>query len=198
MVTSAEQGRETRERLMDAAVALIAEHGWGAVTTRMVAERAGLRPGLVHYHFASVNDLLIDASLRMARGLGAGVLDGALALSGPAGIAELLGALTTYTETDPDTRVFSEMLLAATRYERLRDGLGAVLDEFRAAVAAWLRVEGAVPDLEATAVVLVAALDGLILHRLIDPRLGELGVDGPLRRLTGISDDGGGTGGEPE
>ncbi|KZM74732.1 hypothetical protein AWN90_22015 [Nocardia terpenica] len=57
----------------------------------------------------------------MARGLGADGLDGALARPGPAGIAELLGAPTTYTVTDPDTRVFSEMLLAATRYERLRD-----------------------------------------------------------------------------
>jgi len=52
---------------MDAAAELIAERGWGAVTTRMVAERAGLRPGLVHYHFDSVTDLLIDSSLRRRR-----------------------------------------------------------------------------------------------------------------------------------
>ncbi|WP_225729340.1 MULTISPECIES: TetR/AcrR family transcriptional regulator [unclassified Nocardia] len=192
MVTSAEQGRETRDRLMDAAVELIAERGWGAVTTRMLAERAGLRPGLVHYHFNSVNDLLIDAALRMARRLGASVLDGALTQSGAAGVRYLLDAIELYTAADVDTRVFSEMLLAATRYERLQHGLGEVLREFRAAVATWL--DGAVPDPAATAVVLTAALDGLILHRLIDPRLGESGVDGPLRRLTGLSDDGG-TGG---
>ncbi|MGY2060446.1 TetR family transcriptional regulator, partial [Nocardia gipuzkoensis] len=30
---------------MAAAVELIAEYGWGAVTTRMVADRAGLRAG---------------------------------------------------------------------------------------------------------------------------------------------------------
>ncbi|MFD0890429.1 TetR family transcriptional regulator, partial [Streptosporangium algeriense] len=37
---SAERGRATRQRLFDAAVALIGEVGWGGVTTRMVAERA--------------------------------------------------------------------------------------------------------------------------------------------------------------
>ena len=43
--SAAEQGQLTRARLMDAAAELIAERGWGAVTTRIVAERAGLRPG---------------------------------------------------------------------------------------------------------------------------------------------------------
>ncbi|MBF6333057.1 TetR/AcrR family transcriptional regulator [Nocardia transvalensis] len=187
MVTSVEQGRETRERLMEAALELIAERGWGAVTTRMVAERAGLRPGLVHYHFTSVNDLLIDASLWMVRGLGESAATGPLARSGGAGITEVLQMTAALTDTDRDTRVFTEMLLAATRYERLRIGLGEVLREFRAAVAAWLRAEAAVPDAEATAAVLVAAFEGMILHRLIDPDLRELRIDGPLRRLAGLS-----------
>ncbi|PPJ24971.1 hypothetical protein C5E45_24055 [Nocardia nova] len=39
MVTAKEQGHETRARLMDAATELIAERGWGSVTTRLVAER---------------------------------------------------------------------------------------------------------------------------------------------------------------
>ncbi|MBU3061663.1 TetR/AcrR family transcriptional regulator [Nocardia sp. NEAU-G5] len=191
MATSAEQGRETRARLMDAALELIAERGWSAVTTRLVAERAGLRPGLVHYHFSSVNDLLIDASLGMARKLGEGVLGEALAEQGAAGLEFLLATVGAYADATTDTRVFSEMLLAATRYERLRRGLREVLDDFRAAVASWLRDAGTAADPDATAAVLVAALDGLVLHRLIDPRLSELGVDGPLRRLTGFSDDGG-------
>ena len=191
MVTSAEQGRDTRARLMDSALELIAECGWGAVTTRLVAQRAGLRPGLVHYHFTSVNDLLIDASLRMARQLGETVLGGALTQPGSAGLDYLLAAADTYASAETDTRVFSEMLLAATRYDRLQRGLLEVLQEFRAAVTVWLRAAGTVADPEATAAVLVAVLDGLILHRLIDPRLGELRVEGPLRRLIGIRDESG-------
>ncbi|MFR9752365.1 TetR/AcrR family transcriptional regulator [Nocardia sp. 004] len=191
MVTAAEQGRETRARLMDAAVELIADRGWGAVTTRLVADRAGLRPGLVHYHFASVHDLLIDASLRLTREVGAVMLEKILQQPTTAGVDQLLATIATYTGDDMDTRVFSEMFLAATRHERLQEGLAALLREFRTAVTAWLHADGAVTDAEATAAVLLAAFDGLILHRLIDPGVGELGVDGPLCRLTGISETAG-------
>jgi AcrR family transcriptional regulator len=109
MVTAAEQGRGTRARLMDAALESIADHGWGAVTTRMVADRAGLRPGLVHYHFTSVNDLLIDASPRMARQIGNSVVGDALTRPGAAGLEDLLTAAGAYAAADPDTRVFSEI-----------------------------------------------------------------------------------------
>ncbi|HEX3814380.1 MAG TPA: helix-turn-helix domain-containing protein, partial [Mycobacteriales bacterium] len=52
----------TRERLMAAAAELIAELGWGRVTTRAVAERAGLPHGSVSYHFRGKQDLLIESA----------------------------------------------------------------------------------------------------------------------------------------
>lgn len=185
MVTAAEQGRDTRARLMDAAVAMIEERGWGAVTTRMVAERAGVRAGLVHYHFRSVDDLLIDAALRTVRGL-VGSVAGAAMRDPGAGIAALLASVAEFDHAAAENRVFSEILLAATRHDRLRVGLATVLTEFRATLTEWLRTETTVADPEATAVVLVAALDGLVLHRLIDPHIRALDTAGPLRRLTGV------------
>ena len=186
MATSVEQGRATRRRLMDAAVELIAEQGWGAVTTRMVAERAGLRPGLVHYHFPSVTDLLIDASLRLAREEVAQVVRAAVADSGAGGLVTMLDAIASYGADDPATTVFTEMLLAGTRHERMRTGLAEVLRESRIAVADWLRREGKVIDPEACAAVVIAAMDGLVLHQSIDPELRTLGVATPLRRLVGL------------
>src|SRR5918995_244018 len=53
----------TRSRLMTAAVELIAEVGWGRVTTRAVAERAGLPHGSVSYHFRGKQELLTEAAL---------------------------------------------------------------------------------------------------------------------------------------
>lgn len=47
--------------LLDAALAIVAEQGVGAVTVRAVAERAGVSPGTVSYHFASADDLLVRA-----------------------------------------------------------------------------------------------------------------------------------------
>ncbi len=186
MVTAVEQGRDTRARLMDAAIAVIDECGWGAVTTRLVAERAGVRAGLVHYHFRSVDDLLIDAALQKVRRLVDGVARAAAGDPG-GGIAALLASIAVLDEAGGETRVFSEVLLAATRHDRLREGLAAVLTEFRATLTDWLRAESALVDPEATALVLVAALDGLVLHRLIDPHLRTLDAGGALRRLAGTS-----------
>ena len=48
-----------RKALLDAAQALMVEEGYGAVTTRRVAAKAGLKPQLVHYYFESMDDLLL-------------------------------------------------------------------------------------------------------------------------------------------
>lgn len=191
--TSAERGHETRQRLLEAAAKSIVEDGWGAVTTRRVAERAGLRPGLVHYHFSSVDDLLIEAALeamrremeRATETLGAQTDDPA------EGVRAMLDAVSEYTATDPTTVLFSETLLAATRLERLRGRLAALLAEWRRDLAERLRA-AAPPgsplnpdDAEGTALVLGAAIDGLVLHRLIDPSLARIPVAGPLARLAG-------------
>jgi AcrR family transcriptional regulator len=47
------QGEETRERLYDAAIALIAERGFEAATLRDVAARAGVSAGLLYRYFPS-------------------------------------------------------------------------------------------------------------------------------------------------
>jgi AcrR family transcriptional regulator len=44
--------------LLDAAENLLYEVGYAGVTTRAVAEAAGVNPGLVHYYFGSMEELL--------------------------------------------------------------------------------------------------------------------------------------------
>jgi AcrR family transcriptional regulator len=55
-VTEARQKATTA--LMDAAEQLMYEVGYAGVTTRAVAEAAGVRHGLVHYYFGSMEELL--------------------------------------------------------------------------------------------------------------------------------------------
>jgi AcrR family transcriptional regulator len=57
--TSARPGHETEQALLDAAERLLVEAGAGAITTRRVAEEAGVNHGLVHYYFGSVEQLLV-------------------------------------------------------------------------------------------------------------------------------------------
>ncbi|NRQ38762.1 TetR/AcrR family transcriptional regulator [Nonomuraea sp. NN258] len=181
---SAERGQVTRQRLLEAAIALVGEVGWGGVTTRMVAERAGVAPGVVHYHFSSVTSLLITAGV----GFGRVMLDelGTRLAERPGideGVDWLLGELSRYTGTDPASLLVSEMFLASTRLPELRERLEELVTRFRSQVAAWLRARGHRGDSEAAATVFAAAVDGLMMHRALDPRLDLTRLAGPLRAM---------------
>ena len=52
--------------LMDAAERLLFEVGYAGVTTRRVAEEAGVKHGLVHYYFGSMEELLTQTLERLA------------------------------------------------------------------------------------------------------------------------------------
>jgi AcrR family transcriptional regulator len=58
---SAEVAAQGRERLLDAAVRLIAREGIDNVRIARIATEAGVSAGLVHYHFASRDALLEEA-----------------------------------------------------------------------------------------------------------------------------------------
>ncbi len=49
------------EALLDAAERLLAAVGYAGITTRRLAEEAGLNHGLVHYYFGSNENLLVQA-----------------------------------------------------------------------------------------------------------------------------------------
>jgi AcrR family transcriptional regulator len=52
------RGQATRELILGAAREAISEDGYAGTTTRAVAERAGVRLSLVHYHFGGKQHLL--------------------------------------------------------------------------------------------------------------------------------------------
>jgi AcrR family transcriptional regulator len=57
--TQEERSAEARERLIAAAVEVIAEVGYASASTGMIAERAGLSRGAIQHHFASKADLVV-------------------------------------------------------------------------------------------------------------------------------------------
>ncbi|MBI1250646.1 MAG: TetR family transcriptional regulator [Alphaproteobacteria bacterium] len=52
--------RPTREKLLRAALTLVARSGFEAATTAAIAEAAGVAEGTLYRHFASKDDLLIE------------------------------------------------------------------------------------------------------------------------------------------
>lgn len=57
--TQDERSAQTRIRLIEAAIDCIADLGWSATTTPLVAERAGLSRGAQQHHFPTKADLLM-------------------------------------------------------------------------------------------------------------------------------------------
>jgi TetR/AcrR family transcriptional regulator len=55
---------KNRTVLLDAAEQLMLDEGYAAVTSRRVAEKAGLKPQLVHYYFRTMDDLFLEVFRR--------------------------------------------------------------------------------------------------------------------------------------
>lgn len=180
--TAAARGREVRRRLVQAARELVPERGWTAVSTRTVAERAGVAPGLVHYHFASLQALLAEAAIGAVREAVGGVTALLEQAGTPDELVDLLVAgVDRYTGADPTSLLATETYLAATRDVQLRRELAAVLEGFRTEIAGWLHEHG-VPGPDATAAVLAASIDGVLLHRALAPQPADA-VASVLRRI---------------
>lgn len=56
-----DRSRATRQRLLEAAVACLAERGWAGATVSVVAERAGVSRGAAQHHFPTREDLFTAA-----------------------------------------------------------------------------------------------------------------------------------------
>lgn len=58
--------QESRNRILDAVESLMRREGHARVNTRTVALEAGLKPTLVHYHFDTTENLILEAYRRAA------------------------------------------------------------------------------------------------------------------------------------
>ena len=192
MIETARRGpgsRATREKLARAAAELIAEVGWGRVTTRAVAERAGLPHGAVSYHFHGKQERLIEACLEA---FGQAMPFEAFAALGGIGdlIDTILAQLTQGLASNVAlTRLMFEAMREAERDDVLRARLGAMIVEYRAVVVDIVRGDqerGVIPahlSAEGVATLVTSVGDGLLLHALLDPGLEAAGALSVLRAL---------------
>ncbi len=122
----------TRLALLNAARALLIEEGYAAVTSRKVAARAGLKPQLVHYYFATMDDLFI-ALVRHGAELNLERQARALASAQP------LRTLWEFA-ADPAGATFIMELAALSNHRKaIRAELAAYAERFRALQAEALR-----------------------------------------------------------
>lgn len=166
--TTAARGAN-RARLIEAAYAVLAERGYEATSIKAVAQAAGVAPGLIHYYFASKEDLLAavveDAAERYAEEM----RQLRESLPPAQALAAAIAARKRRIETEPDReRLRVELFALGVRHPALRPAVARVLATGRAGVAQMLAPTGQPLD-QTAAAALLAMLDGVALQRLLDP-----------------------------
>ncbi|GAA1986550.1 TetR/AcrR family transcriptional regulator [Kitasatospora viridis] len=164
-----------RQQIVDAALAAYAEAGSRAVSVRDIAERVGLTDAGVLHHFGGREALLTavlearDAAAAERHGEGA-------AMWRPELIAE-------NAQTPGLVKLFVDLAAAAAepghpahdffteRYQVLRHRYAEAIADAPSPDTASAAAQGAAPDAQWAARVLLAATDGLQLQWLLDPSI---------------------------
>ncbi|MEV5353537.1 TetR/AcrR family transcriptional regulator [Streptomyces sp. NPDC093516] len=117
-VPKQDRSRATRQRLLEAAVACLAEHGWAGSTVSVVAERAGVSRGAAQHHFPTREDLFTAAVEYVAEERSTALR--ALFPEGAAGDRHAVVAALVDLYTGPLFRAALHLWVAASNEEQLR------------------------------------------------------------------------------
>ena len=117
-VPKQDRSRATRQRLLEAAVACLAEHGWAGSTVSVVAERAGVSRGAAQHHFPTREDLFTAAVEYVAEERSTALR--ALFPQGTAGDRRAVVSALVDLYTGPLFRAALHLWVAASNEEQLR------------------------------------------------------------------------------
>lgn len=144
------------DTLLDAAERLLVDVGYSGITTRRLAEEAGLNHGLVHYYFGSIENLLVRALERFTEGLVARQRE---LYAADVPFIEKWRTAMRYLMSDDVTyeKIWLELHALAMNDRDLRDRLARVNDEWRA-----------------------------VLTEAFEPARDEFGIDMPIEALVAL------------
>jgi AcrR family transcriptional regulator len=180
---------KNRAVLIAATEQLMLEQGYAAVSSRRVAEKAGLKPQLVHYYFRGMDELLMAVFRRRAQ---AGLRAQAEALKSP----QPLWALWRFGTNPADVAWWTEFVALANHRKELKAEIAYYAERFRdeqtKAVSGVLQRYGVGAD-ELPAVVAMVLMTSVARVLVMEDALGmSLGhaetfavVESYLRRLEG-------------
>ena len=180
----------TRDRILQATVELMAEVGIDRMRTRAIAERAEVNPALIHYHFNSMAALSMEAAqhaLIAELGPSIDVLESAATID--EGLRAMLEWIEREGQRTPGATILAEAMVKATRDPEFRRWSRNASRRFRALILERLeaaRGRGEIDaslNLPATAVLLAAALDGLLFHHLVDGTLDVVQTIEPIEAM---------------
>jgi DNA-binding transcriptional regulator YbjK len=152
---------DRKDRIIDAAIGVIAEHGVAGTTHRLIAAAADVPLGSLTYHFSGLDDLRAQAFRRHAERMS--VIYEAH-FRGVETREQLVEAVTDLIDGDagasaPDWAIAYELYLAALREPALRE-----------ITEAWMRTSRAVLERyldPTTARGVDALIEGLVMHKTL-------------------------------
>ncbi len=176
----------TRAALLDATEELIREEGFAAITSRILAAKAGLKPQLIHYYFNSMDDLYVEV---VRRGAEADLarLTAALDMDQP------LRALWRLASDPRSSRFVTEFMALANHSDAVRAEITKYAIKMREVeaeiVSRHLSARGVTPRVSPLAIAVMAetVARGMALESSLDISLGhdevEAFFDACLRRF---------------
>ena len=126
------------EALLDAAERLLVDVGYARITTRALAEEAGVNHGLVHYYFGSNENLLVRALERFTERLIARQRD-LYEAEGPFVDKWRTAMLYLLSEDVTYEKIWVELQALAWNHPEIREQLARVNAEWRAVLTDALR-----------------------------------------------------------
>ncbi len=107
---------DVRQRILDAAEGLFAERGYGAATTREIAERAGIGKRMLFYYFANKEAVYRAVLERVVAGLVA-IHERFRTEPGPVGLADAMEGITLFAAANqPALRVLTREIMDGGPY----------------------------------------------------------------------------------
>lgn len=157
------KGSDIWHSMLDAAEAILCEDGYGALTSRNVAERIGVKQRLVYYYFRTMDELIVETFRRLAE---REILRFKTALEDE----HPLKAVSNVIIDTTDTRLVSEFMALANRIEPLRIEVKNYIEESRKleveALEAAMKSSGSEKSsIAPVAAVIIASGTLLAIHR---------------------------------
>ena len=173
---------DTRERILEAAVEVIREVGYGNFSVQKVARRAGVYQGNITYYWPRRRDLVLALALRVIEDYRSTCLTSLDGASGPSGrSAEVVVRAMVEEAVQPErVLVLPELWSMANADPEIARAVIRSHDEVLGAMLAALGVEG--EDKARPAVVQVLLLVGAAIQGLTAVH-GHRGPDDPVLRL---------------
>jgi AcrR family transcriptional regulator len=175
--TTYRKSEGSQERVLDAAIAVLADRGITQTSIQDIAAEAGLSKGAVHYHFESKDELLVEVLSRCCENIEGRVRAAFEAEGAPIDRVRraLLEMWSLRRDGAKEFRVLSELHVLSRQNETIRSAFAGAYRRARDQIVhtglerlVEMGVRPKVPMPVAARLVL-ASLDGLAMQQIIDP-----------------------------